>query len=439
MAKQKLLLADDSVTIQKVVNLTFADEGFDVISVGDGNSAMDKIRENMPDIILADVNMPGLNGYEICEKVRQSDGEKRTPVVLLVGSFEPFDENEAKRVGADDFLTKPFQSINQLVNTVSILLSSNDAVEDETSHSELATGAAGGVADQTENGSSPTSEFEDADIGDEMIQTDQVGGMAVGDLTKFETRADADSSYETTQQFESTGEIETTSYDSGTDFEIIETDDLGEFGSHEEIESDQQGEGYEIDEEAESSQSYEFVTDEGSESGEDLESTISDYQEMSDSDGEEIALDEANLLELPISEFSEDRSEAPFDDESDTATETAETEYSEPEFGTTGAGSTSEYENDYKESEAAPVAQETDSISPKLIEEIAAKVEAKLEEKAPAERSAADLITPELIDEISRRVMENLSDRAIREIAWEIVPQQSERIIREIANENMNE
>ncbi|MFV0390148.1 MAG: response regulator [Pyrinomonadaceae bacterium] len=118
MSNQRLLLADDSVTIQKVVNLTFADEGIEVVAVGDGNSAMDKFREDVPDIILADVNMPGLNGYELCEKVRQSDLGAKTPVILLVGSFEPFDEHEAKRVGANDFLTKPFQSISQLVSTV---------------------------------------------------------------------------------------------------------------------------------------------------------------------------------------------------------------------------------------------------------------------------------------------------------------------------------
>jgi CheY-like chemotaxis protein len=71
VSKRKLLLADDSITIQKVVNLTFADEGIEVISVGDGDSAMIKIGENAPDLILADVNMPGLNGYQICERIKQ--------------------------------------------------------------------------------------------------------------------------------------------------------------------------------------------------------------------------------------------------------------------------------------------------------------------------------------------------------------------------------
>jgi CheY-like chemotaxis protein len=122
VSKRKLLLADDSVTIQKVVNLTFADEGIEVITVGDGDSAMEKISQLSPDVVLADVHMPGLNGYQICEIVRDNPATRDLPVVLLVGSFEPFDENEAARVGANAFLTKPFQSIRQLVSQVSDLM-----------------------------------------------------------------------------------------------------------------------------------------------------------------------------------------------------------------------------------------------------------------------------------------------------------------------------
>lgn len=125
MSKRKLLLADDSVTIQKVVNLTFADEGIEVITAGDGNTAMERFSEYAPDLVLADVNMPGLNGYEICEIIRKNEETKNTPVILLVGSFEPFDAAEAQRVGANDFLTKPFQSIRQLVVKVTDLMGAN--------------------------------------------------------------------------------------------------------------------------------------------------------------------------------------------------------------------------------------------------------------------------------------------------------------------------
>ena len=122
VSKRKLLLADDSITIQKVVNLTFADEGIEVITAGDGDTAMQKFVEIKPDLVMVDVNMPGMDGYRICELIKQDDETKQIPVILLVGSFEPFDEEEARRVGADDYLTKPFQSIRQLVNKVSIFL-----------------------------------------------------------------------------------------------------------------------------------------------------------------------------------------------------------------------------------------------------------------------------------------------------------------------------
>lgn len=124
MSKGKLLLADDSITIQKVVNLTFADEGIDVITVGDGDEAVVKAVEDHPDVILADVHMPGLTGYEVCEQIRANAETRDTPVILLVGSFEPFDEGEAARVGANAYLTKPFQSIRQLVSQVNELIES---------------------------------------------------------------------------------------------------------------------------------------------------------------------------------------------------------------------------------------------------------------------------------------------------------------------------
>ena len=122
MTTPKLLLADDSATIRKVVELTFADEGIDVFAVGDGDAAMIKFVEVQPDIVLVDVEMPGLSGYQICEMIKQDEATKHIPVLLLVGSFEPFDHDEAERSGADGFMTKPFHSIRELVARVSELL-----------------------------------------------------------------------------------------------------------------------------------------------------------------------------------------------------------------------------------------------------------------------------------------------------------------------------
>jgi CheY-like chemotaxis protein len=121
--RRKLLLADDSPTIQKVISLTFEDEDFEVVAVGDGAQALRALAaEPPPDVVLADVVMPGPDGYELCERIKRDARLGRVPVVLLVGTFEPFNEAEARRVGADTVLTKPFQSIRNLVGKVGALL-----------------------------------------------------------------------------------------------------------------------------------------------------------------------------------------------------------------------------------------------------------------------------------------------------------------------------
>lgn len=117
----KILLADDSITIQKVVNLTFTDEGINVVTVGNGELALRKLSEDTFDLVLADIFMPGRNGYEVCEFVKMTPQHADIPVVLLVGAFEPFDKSEAARVRADGHLTKPFES-RILVETVKRLL-----------------------------------------------------------------------------------------------------------------------------------------------------------------------------------------------------------------------------------------------------------------------------------------------------------------------------
>jgi CheY-like chemotaxis protein len=137
LAGRKLLLADDSVTIQKVIDLTFADEGVRVVAFGNGQDALDHIEEEAPDIVLADVYMPRKNGFEVCEYIKRSEKLKHIPVMLLVGSFEPFDEGEARRVGADDILTKPFQSIRRLIDRVGSLVG-KPPTEPEIATAELA-------------------------------------------------------------------------------------------------------------------------------------------------------------------------------------------------------------------------------------------------------------------------------------------------------------
>jgi CheY-like chemotaxis protein len=137
---RKLLLADDSIAIQKVIDLTFSDEGMDVVTVGDGQDAIEKLNQCTPDVVLADIFMPGVDGYALCRYIKENKRFHDVPVMLLVGSFEPFDEAEAKRAGADDVVTKPFQSIRDLVNRVGSLVSHEDATGQETAEQHTVLG-----------------------------------------------------------------------------------------------------------------------------------------------------------------------------------------------------------------------------------------------------------------------------------------------------------
>ena len=120
MAK-KILLADDSLTIQKVVELTFSDSDYDLVCVSNGLKALERVWAERPDLILADVVMPEKNGYEVCEVIKGNPATARIPVVLLSGTFEPFDRQRAERIGCDAIVSKPFDS-QQLLSQVESLL-----------------------------------------------------------------------------------------------------------------------------------------------------------------------------------------------------------------------------------------------------------------------------------------------------------------------------
>src|SRR3954462_7973285 len=119
---KKILLADDSITIQKVVVLTFSDGDYEVTAVNNGAKAIQKLADMRPDIILSDIIMPEKNGYEVCEYVKSHPEYRNIPVILLTGTFEPFDPDRADKAGCDAVVTKPFESqslihkVEELVN-----------------------------------------------------------------------------------------------------------------------------------------------------------------------------------------------------------------------------------------------------------------------------------------------------------------------------------
>ncbi|HEV3468329.1 MAG TPA: response regulator [Pyrinomonadaceae bacterium] len=206
--RRKLLLADDSPTTRKVISLTFADEGMEVVTAADGREALRLLEdERPPDIVLADAVMPGPDGYELCGRVKRDERLRHVPVVLLVGVFEPFNEAEARRVGADTVLTKPFQSIRDLVSKVGSLLGGEakpeaeeraqeghrELAEEVLTRGEAAPGeAARGAA--AAGGDSPTGReetpFADLAADDEMIEATPADSFGV---SAARPRDDADS------------------------------------------------------------------------------------------------------------------------------------------------------------------------------------------------------------------------------------------------------
>ncbi|RME34148.1 MAG: response regulator, partial [Deltaproteobacteria bacterium] len=128
---KRLLLADDSITIQKVIGITFANEDYELDIVDNGDAALERARATQPDLILADVYMPGKNGYELCQAVKNDPNLRRIPVLLLAGTFEPFDEDKARQAGADAWIAKPFESQALIDKVEELLAQAAEAPEPE--------------------------------------------------------------------------------------------------------------------------------------------------------------------------------------------------------------------------------------------------------------------------------------------------------------------
>jgi DNA-binding response OmpR family regulator len=126
---RKLLLADDSITIQKVVELVLAEEDFEIKSVSNGEDALNALESFKPDVVLADIEMPKVNGYQLCDRIKKNPAFSQVPVILLAGAFEPIDEELAREVGADDSVIKPFES-QELISKINAALTVSKAGEE---------------------------------------------------------------------------------------------------------------------------------------------------------------------------------------------------------------------------------------------------------------------------------------------------------------------
>ena len=374
MTGQKLLLADDSVTIQKVIDLTFSDEGMQVVTVNDGDEAIRTLEEFTPDIVLADVLMPGVNGYRLCEFMKQSEQFGRIPVMLLVGSFEPFDEAEARRVGADDFVTKPFQSIRQLVSRVGSLLGGK-AEDEKAMTRELST-----LGLQT-----PPAES------DVRVKADEI--------------ADADSSLSDAVSESQDADIE------------LQTADTLRFRDQQPDETyKRDAEPPNLDDAARETKPMEIASE-----------TVTSTNTFSD------ALLDLDDLDAPIAIPEPD--DAILDIEYGTplvAGAVAAPETHQPaavnEYHNSGLADVSK---------EAPVSSWAIVEEHAAVENaFSGEAEGAKVSEAPAPHQITlSELSPEAIDAIARRVVEQLSDKVVREIAWDVVPELSELLIKQRLDE----
>ncbi|MBI2571119.1 MAG: response regulator [Candidatus Schekmanbacteria bacterium] len=183
-----ILLADDSVTIQRVVELTFSDEGYTVTAVSNGQEALGAMVSKLPDIILADANMPALDGYALCAKVKSDAATRHIPVLLLTGAYEEFDRKRATEAGMDGYITKPFDS-GKLVNRVAKLIADGSklAPQEPTAAPEMATVqlAIGGRAAAAET--FPAVSFDSASDDEEEDALDLALGLRAEDEAAAES------------------------------------------------------------------------------------------------------------------------------------------------------------------------------------------------------------------------------------------------------------
>src|SRR6266496_3739241 len=121
MAKGRILVVDDEIYIVHILDFSLGMEGYEVITALDGEQALEKARAERPDLIVLDIMMPKLDGYETCKRLKADPNTKDVPVILLSAKGRNVDQKVGFEVGADDYITKPF-SPRKLVERINTIL-----------------------------------------------------------------------------------------------------------------------------------------------------------------------------------------------------------------------------------------------------------------------------------------------------------------------------
>jgi two-component system alkaline phosphatase synthesis response regulator PhoP len=121
MAKGKILVVDDEIYIVHILDFSLGMEGYEVLTASDGEQALETAQREQPDLIVLDIMMPKLDGYETCKMLKADDRTRQIPVILLSAKGRHTDQKIGYEVGADDYITKPF-SPRKLVERINTLL-----------------------------------------------------------------------------------------------------------------------------------------------------------------------------------------------------------------------------------------------------------------------------------------------------------------------------
>ncbi|HKA23402.1 MAG TPA: response regulator [Candidatus Eisenbacteria bacterium] len=121
MAKGKILVVDDEIYIVHILDFSLGIEGYEVMTALDGEQALAKVAQDKPDLIVLDIMMPKLDGYETCKALKSNPETKDIPVILLSAKGRNVDQKVGFEVGADDYITKPF-SPRKLVERINAIL-----------------------------------------------------------------------------------------------------------------------------------------------------------------------------------------------------------------------------------------------------------------------------------------------------------------------------
>jgi DNA-binding response OmpR family regulator len=121
MVKPKILVVDDSITVREIVRRVLEEEGFEVITSGDGRDALHRVEAEHPDLVLLDIVLPEFDGYEICRRIKSVESFKNLPIILITGRSQLVDEQELKNIGAADYVLKPIDPM-MIVGKINHLL-----------------------------------------------------------------------------------------------------------------------------------------------------------------------------------------------------------------------------------------------------------------------------------------------------------------------------